>query len=86
LIFDEATSALDYESEWAVQDNMRAIAKGRTVIIIAHRLAAVRDADRILTVERGRVTEDGSHEELRRRGGRYAALWHHQVGLADTRQ
>ena len=84
LIFDEATSALDYESERVIQDNMRAICKGRTVIVIAHRLAAVRTADRIVTVERGRLVEDGTHEELLRRGGRYAALYRHQIGLAEA--
>lgn len=81
LIFDEATSALDYESERVVQENMRAMAHGRTVIIIAHRLAAVRDADRIITVERGRIVEDGTHDNLLRKGGRYATLWRHQLGL-----
>ena len=75
LIFDEATSALDYESEKIIHDNMRQIVKGRTVFIIAHRLMAVRVADRILTIERGRVTEDGTHEDLLRLGGRYAALY-----------
>ena len=75
LIFDEATSALDYESERIIHDNMREIVKGRTVFIIAHRLMAVRVADRILTIERGRVVEDGTHEELVRHGGRYAALY-----------
>jgi subfamily B ATP-binding cassette protein HlyB/CyaB len=74
LIFDEATSALDYESEKIIHDNMRQIVKGRTVFIIAHRLMAVRVADRILTIERGRVTEDGTHEDLLLLGGRYAAL------------
>src|SRR5262249_35109011 len=62
LIFDEATSALDYESERIVQENMRRIAQGRTVIVIAHRLSTVRRADRILTMERGRLVEDGSHD------------------------
>ena len=75
LIFDEATSALDYESERAIQENMAEIVAGRSVIIIAHRLAAVRRADRIITVEAGRIAEDGSHEELLRRGGRYASLY-----------
>jgi subfamily B ATP-binding cassette protein HlyB/CyaB len=84
LIFDEATSALDYESERIIQDNMRAICKGRTVIVIAHRLATVRQADRIVTIERGRVAEDGTHDELLRRGGRYAGLYRHQIGLADV--
>jgi subfamily B ATP-binding cassette protein HlyB/CyaB len=75
LIFDEATSALDYESERIIHDNMREIVKGRTVFIIAHRLMAVRVADRILTIERGRVVEDGTHDDLVRQGGRYAALF-----------
>jgi ATP-binding cassette, subfamily B, bacterial HlyB/CyaB len=82
LIFDEATSALDYESERIIQANMQAITRGRTVIVIAHRLSAVRFADRILTLENGRVIEDGTHDELVRRGGRYAALYRMQVGLS----
>lgn len=64
LIFDEATSALDYESENIIQENMRAICQGRTVIIIAHRLSAVRDANRIIVMEKGQIAEMGSHEEL----------------------
>jgi ATP-binding cassette, subfamily B, bacterial HlyB/CyaB len=64
LIFDEATSALDYESERIIQANMKAICKGRTVIIIAHRLSAVRDANRIIVMERGQIVEVGTHEEL----------------------
>ncbi|WP_431052256.1 type I secretion system permease/ATPase [Roseateles sp. L2-2] len=64
LIFDEATSALDYESEKIIQDNMRAICEGRTVLIIAHRLSAVRDADRIVVMERGEIAEFGTHHEL----------------------
>jgi subfamily B ATP-binding cassette protein HlyB/CyaB len=82
LILDEATSALDYESERAIQDNMRAISQGRTVILITHRLGAIRQADRIITIENGAVTEDGTHEELVRRGGRYAGLYRHQLGLS----
>lgn len=74
LIFDEATSALDYESESIIQQNMREIVAGRTVIVIAHRLSTVRNADRILTIEDGRVVEDGRHEDLVARDGRYAAL------------
>jgi len=64
LIFDEATSALDYESEKIIQNNMRAICQGRTVIIIAHRLSAVRDANRIIVMERGQIAEIGSHRQL----------------------
>jgi subfamily B ATP-binding cassette protein HlyB/CyaB len=84
LIFDEATSALDYESERAVQQNMRRIAAGRTVLIIAHRLSTVRFADRILTLERGRLIEDGSHDELIRTDGRYASLYKLQAGLHEV--
>jgi subfamily B ATP-binding cassette protein HlyB/CyaB len=74
LIFDEATSALDYESESIIQDNMRDIVKGRTVLIIAHRLSTVRSADRILTIENGLIVEDGAHDQLVAGNGRYAAL------------
>jgi ATP-binding cassette, subfamily B, bacterial HlyB/CyaB len=84
LIFDEATSALDYESERIIQHNMRRIAAGRTVLVIAHRLSTVRSADRILTLERGRLVEDGSHDELIRTGGRYASLYKLQAGLHEV--
>jgi len=80
LILDEATSALDYESESIIQQNMREIVKGRTVIIIAHRLSAVRHCDRIITIEKGRVVEDGSHDTLSRTNGRYASLLRIQGG------
>lgn len=80
LIFDEATSALDYESEMIIQANMRQIVRGRTVIIIAHRLAAVRKCDRIVTVVNGRITEDGTHSQLvERPEGFYARLWQLQA-------
>jgi subfamily B ATP-binding cassette protein HlyB/CyaB len=84
LIFDEATSALDYESERIIQQNMRQICKGRTVIIIAHRLSTVRHADRIVTVERGRIIEDGTHDTLVGTGGRYASLWRMQAGIHEV--
>nr|WP_166945990.1 type I secretion system permease/ATPase [Sphingopyxis panaciterrae] len=80
LILDEATSALDAESEEIIQHNLARIAKGRTVIIIAHRLSAVRQCHRIITVEAGEVTETGSHAELLRAGGRYAQLHAKQMG------
>ncbi|TQV85064.1 type I secretion system permease/ATPase [Aliikangiella coralliicola] len=75
LIFDEATSALDYESEKIIQSNMRQICKDRTVFIIAHRLSAVRDADRIIVMEKGRLAEQGRHDELVQQGGIYAHLY-----------
>ena len=76
LILDEATSSLDYDSERLVQRNMRRIAKGRTVIIIAHRLAAVRGCDRIVCMADGRIVEIGTHNELiRHPGGLYGYLW-----------
>jgi subfamily B ATP-binding cassette protein HlyB/CyaB len=84
LIFDEATSALDYESERIIQQNLRRICASRTVLIIAHRLSALRQADRIVTVEHGRITEDGSHDELLRRSGRYAALYRGQTGQLEA--
>ncbi|SDR34519.1 ATP-binding cassette, subfamily B, HlyB/CyaB [Rhizobiales bacterium GAS113] len=83
LILDEATSALDYESERIIQDNMKQIVHGRTVIVIAHRLAAVRPCDRIIAVQRGRIVEEGSHAELLQRpDGLYAHLWALQTDQA----
>ncbi len=81
LIFDEATSALDYESERIIQHNMQAICKGRTVIIIAHRLSAVRDASRIVVVDRGQIVEQGTHTELlTHQAGHYSRLHRLQQG------
>ena len=84
LIFDEATSALDYESERIIQHNMKEIAKGRTVLVIAHRLSTVRAADRIVTLERGRLVEDGTHDALIKTGGRYASLHRLQGGIHEV--
>ena len=85
LILDEATSALDYESERAIQQNMKRIAAGRTVFVIAHRLSTVRQADRIITIERGRIVEDGNHDDLIQSNGRYAKLHYLQAGIHDVR-
>src|SRR5262249_29183144 len=85
LIFDEATSALDYESERIIQQNMQEIARGRTVLIIAHRLSTVRTADRIVTLDRGRLVEDGTHDALIKTGGRYASLHRLQAGIHEVR-
>lgn len=82
LIFDEATSALDYESERRVRDNMHRICAGRTVFIIAHRMTALRHADRLWVMDRGRVVEDGSHAELIAAGGAYARLYAMQTAAA----
>lgn len=76
LILDEATSALDYESEQIIQTNMRQIVKGRTVVIIAHRLNAVRDSDRIIAMENGQIVDDGTHIQLiNRKDSLYGRLW-----------
>lgn len=81
LIFDEATSALDYESEKIIQNNMKLICKGRTVLIIAHRLSAVRDAKKIIVMERGQIVESGSHDELLKiENGHYRKLYQLQSG------
>lgn len=81
LIFDEATSALDYESEKIIQDNMRDICKGRTVVVIAHRLSAVRNANRIAVIDRGQIVEVGSHNQLLQNPrGIYSHLYRLQQG------
>jgi ATP-binding cassette, subfamily B, bacterial HlyB/CyaB len=84
LILDEATSALDYESEKIIQTNMRQMSQGRTVIVIAHRLAAIRGCDRIIVVKDGRIQEDGTHKSLRDKpDGLYAKLWQMQLEGAE---
>ena len=85
LILDEATSALDYESEAVLHTNMGAICQGRTVIIIAHRLSSVRNANRIIVMDKGRIVEEGAHEALLQMpGGLYAHLWGMQGGVAAS--
>lgn len=79
LIFDEATSALDYESESIIQNNLKDICKGRTVLIIAHRLSTLRYADEIMVIDRGEIIESGSHNELMNNDGLYAYLYNQQL-------
>ena len=78
LLLDEATSALDTQTERDIQDSLKAMSQGRTVITIAHRLSTIADADRIVVLENGHVVEEGRHEDLVTRNGRYAAMWARQ--------
>ncbi|WP_139828372.1 ABC transporter ATP-binding protein/permease [Maritimibacter sp. HL-12] len=83
LLLDEATSALDTETERDIQESLKAMGRGRTVITIAHRLSTIADADRIVVLENGVVTEEGSHDDLLARGGKYAAMWARQAAEED---
>nr|WP_246598286.1 ABC transporter ATP-binding protein [Nocardia tengchongensis] len=80
LLLDEATSALDSESENLVQQALWELMEGRTALVVAHRLSTVAGMDRLIVLDRGRIVEEGSHEELLRGEGTYAQLWRHQSG------
>ena len=80
LVFDEATSALDSESEALVQGALENLMRGRTSIVVAHRLSTVAALDRIVVLEEGQIVEDGTHAELSRAGGVYETLWDRQSG------
>jgi ATP-binding cassette subfamily B multidrug efflux pump len=80
LLLDEATSALDSEIENQIQDTLKNMMEGKTVIAIAHRLSTIAQMDRILVVDNGEIVEDGDHQSLLSKGGLYSELWHHQSG------
>lgn len=80
LVLDEATSALDSEIEVAIQEQLIGLMDGKTVIAIAHRLSTIARMDRLIVLDQGRIVEQGTHDELLRLGGHYAALWRHQSG------
>jgi len=83
LVLDEATSALDTETERNIQDSLRGLGSGRSVITIAHRLSTVVDADQIIVLEQGSIVEKGTHDELLNLNGRYAKMWHIQESEAE---
>ena len=80
MIFDEATSSVDTETERAIQTNLVNITKGKTALVIAHRLSTIRNADRILVLLNGQVSEEGNHTELVSKNGTYSYLWQIQSG------
>ena len=79
LLLDEATSSLDTETEQDIQESLIAMGQGRTVLIIAHRLSTVVHADQIVVLEQGKIVEQGSHDELLAKEGRYSYLWYLQL-------
>ena len=85
LILDEATSALDSFTEHEIQEALRRVAKGRTTLVIAHRLSTVVEADEIVFLDHGRVVERGTHQQLLEKNGEYAAMWNRQREAAEAR-
>ena len=83
LILDEATSSLDTESELVVQKALENLMRGRTTLVIAHRLSTVRNADRILTISNGKIVEEGNHQELMEKNGEYRRLYEMQFRMHD---
>lgn len=86
ILLDEATASLDSESEYYVQKALAELCKGRTTLVIAHRLSTIRHADKILVIEAGQVVESGRHDELLRKGGRYALFYRLQLQQQETRE
>jgi len=80
LLLDEATSALDSEVELAIQDSLYKLMEDKTVIAIAHRLSTIAAMDRLIVLDKGKIIEQGSHQELLAQNGLYAQLWKHQSG------
>ena len=85
MVLDEATAAADPDSEWAIRQGLDRLLTGRTVLMIAHRLHTVRDADRIIVLRDGTIAESGTHQELLDRDGTYAELWRAGSGHEGSR-
>ena len=85
LILDEATSAIDNETEAALQRSINKLSENRTAVIIAHRISTIRNADRIIVLENGKIIEDGSHDELIAQNGQYSTIWNIQIGARMVR-
>jgi ATP-binding cassette subfamily B protein len=80
LILDEATSSLDSKAEIYIQEALNHLMQQKTTLVIAHRLSTLREMDRIIVFDKGEIVEDGKHEALVKKGGKYAELWEHQSG------